>query len=128
MAQQTDAANPPSRSPREIEDELRMADAGRERAIYAKCRLRKGLLEIAQQSAWLYAQLEKGTLREREAVEELTAIEDLADELTVAGTMLRDGARDRDVHLNDAIDRGLERADAAKGYRAEDVGRGVNPR
>lgn len=109
MAQQFD---PPlsERSHRTVAEDLRLADAGRERVTYAKCRLADQLEQIIRESTRAYRQLQSGTLREREAAETLSEIEALSENLAAGGEMLEQGARDRDVHRNDAVDRGLERA------------------
>ena len=109
MAQQNSRGA--DRTPRVVSDDLRMADAGRERVAYLRHELRAQLVEIHQQSAWMLTQLEAGTLRERAAAEQLASIEDATEDLSVAGEALAASARDRDVHLNDAVDRGLGRAE-----------------
>lgn len=110
MAQCNPEAQLSDRTHRDVENDLQMAAGGQERVAYAECQLAKQLRALIQQSVWCYQKLTTGTLREREAAEKLTEIEDAADGLSMTGTMLAQGARDRDVHYNDAIDRGLERS------------------
>lgn len=101
-------------SHRTIDDDLRMSDAGQERVVYMKVKLQKQLQRLHQQTGWMLTKLENDSLNEREATEQFSQIEETAESLSSAGDALAVSARDRDTHLNDAVDRGLERASDPK--------------